>query len=469
MPTTVIAAVLHPHRRQVLVHGATPSSLPTARLDTAHWHADHGPLTEAISGVVGRPLRLLRRLGQQVERDPTDDDALTTRRLLFLAELEPDAGQPGDPGRAVSVAAGEASHDGWAWADLDQLGRLEDPWLRSTLEALAPSLGMVPSPALRPPWAVERSRYWAELGDWVKRSLVAEGRRASGPLRPVKVWCLAAVYRQETDGGPVYVKVAAPAPPLFVDEAAVTLALAKLFPRQLPRVLAALPGPGWLLLEDEGDTLWAEGPSSEAVERDRSLRLARAHADLQVAGVDHVDALLAAGCVDRRLERLAAAVAPLLDDPLTARVLGLERSVRLRAAQGEIYRAIDRYAALDLPASLVHGDLHLGNVLWRGEDPIIIDWTDACVGPPMVDLIALSPDADAGLAKAWRETYIGAWQQLLPRGRLEAAWDLNAILLPLHHSVSYLSLQQHIEGSDAGDMEGGLEQYAPRLAEALGL
>jgi aminoglycoside phosphotransferase (APT) family kinase protein len=40
-----------------------------------------------------------------------------------------------------------------------------------------------------------------------------------------------------------------------------------------------------------------------------------------------------------------------------------------------------------LPRSLVHGDMHPGNIVLRSDGlPVIIDWGNVCVAPPMLDL-----------------------------------------------------------------------------------
>lgn len=467
MPTQHHAALLHPRRDLLLVAAAPdgvsdgPVQLPAVSLTTAHWHADHGPLSEALAGAVGRPLRLLRRLAQETERDPHDEDDLTSRRILYLAETD------GEGWDLVPA--------GWRWCSVEAVAAgLGDPaaaWMQPALRQLAQDLAADSTPPLRPPWAVERSAWWGELRAWLAASLAAMGREARGEPWPVKVWGLAAVYRQATDRGPVFLKVAAPAPPLFVDEASVTACLAALHPGCMPRVLAARPGPGWLLLAaEEAAPVMEEGEAGAAERWARSLELARVHAALQVATVGQVEALLTAGCIDRRLDKLADAVAPLLADPLLGEVLGAERWAQLRAAEVRIQAAIARTAELGMPAALVHGDLHLGNVLWRAGAPVLIDWTDACIGPPLVDLIALFWDDDPALAAAWREAYAEAWRGLVPRAALDEAWELNCILLPLHHCVSYQSLQRHVEGfAGGGDVDGGLKQFAPALAKALGI
>lgn len=56
MPTQLHAALLHPRRNLLLVVAAPDGAsdglvqLPAASLTPAHWHADHGPLAEALGG-----------------------------------------------------------------------------------------------------------------------------------------------------------------------------------------------------------------------------------------------------------------------------------------------------------------------------------------------------------------------------------------------------------------------------------
>lgn len=58
-----------------------------------------------------------------------------------------------------------------------------------------------------------------------------------------------------------------------------------------------------------------------------------------------------------------------------------------RAEQGEAQQAL---GLLPRGAALLHGDLHPGNVLMAAGGPIVIDWFDAAIGHPMVDVVRSS-------------------------------------------------------------------------------
>lgn len=42
-------------------------------------------------------------------------------------------------------------------------------------------------------------------------------------------------------------------------------------------------------------------------------------------------------------------------------------------------------------AQRIHGDLHLGNILWATDGPVLVDFDDFVVGPPVQDLWLLAP------------------------------------------------------------------------------
>jgi hypothetical protein len=87
-----------------------------------------------------------------------------------------------------------------------------------------------------------------------------------------------------------------------------------------------------------------------------------------------------------------------------------------RAAEASMLRE----AADTLPRSLTHGDMHPGNIVRRADgSPVIIDWGNACLAPPMLDLAnIIAIDSDA-----WR-LYWRAYHEA--GGELQEAWSRRA-------------------------------------------
>jgi hypothetical protein len=301
----------------------------------------------------------------------------------------------------------------------------------------------------RPPWA--RRGWFATAERWLHATLAGLGSTATGPARQVRVWELSCIVRMPTTRGDVYLK-ASVASPLFVDEGAVMRALAELFPRQVPAPLAVDAEHGWTLLADFGAPLGWDGPAE--VRED----VLRTWAAIQIEAASRVDALLAAGCVDRRLHRLAdqaQAWLPALD--ATGRLPTIDTATWLAAAEVDELRAAvprlqamcDELAASAVPASLVHGDLHPGNVA-RGPDGLLFfDWTNACVAYPFVDAVSMlqgeeDEELDAAVRARLRDAYLAAWAAVEPPERLLRAWRLVETLGPLHIAISYGSIVEHL-------------------------
>jgi hypothetical protein len=55
---------------------------------------------------------------------------------------------------------------------------------------------------------------------------------------------------------------------------------------------------------------------------------------------------------------------------------------------------IDEAASLGIPDTLVHGDLHAGNIGLRGGRSVFFDWTDACVAQPFLDLVTFLDESE---------------------------------------------------------------------------
>jgi Ser/Thr protein kinase RdoA (MazF antagonist) len=60
-------------------------------------------------------------------------------------------------------------------------------------------------------------------------------------------------------------------------------------------------------------------------------------------------------------------------------------------------------------AQRIHGDLHWGNMLWTSDAPILVDFDDCLVGPPVQDLWLLAR-GDSEEARRGREDLLEGYQ-----------------------------------------------------------
>lgn len=65
----------------------------------------------------------------------------------------------------------------------------------------------------------------------------------------------------------------------------------------------------------------------------------------------------------------------------------------------------------DVPVHRIHGDCHLGNLLWAPAGPTFLDFDDLRVGPAVQDVWMLAPSADAA-GRAQRERFVAAYREM---------------------------------------------------------
>jgi aminoglycoside phosphotransferase (APT) family kinase protein len=94
-----------------------------------------------------------------------------------------------------------------------------------------------------------------------------------------------------------------------------------------------------------------------------------------------------------------------------------------------------------VPQTLVHGDLHTGNVALIEGKMLFFDWTDACIAHPFFDvMLTINWEEDAEIQVRLRDQYLSLWTAYEPMARLLELWSLAHPLFALHHAISY----QHI-------------------------
>jgi Ser/Thr protein kinase RdoA (MazF antagonist) len=193
-----------------------------------------------------------------------------------------------------------------------------------------------------------------------------------------------------------------------------------------------------------------------------------AYGKFQRESARHQDELMAAGCITRSLEVLAGQIEPLVADPIIQTALTPEQAKELKALVPQLQERCAKLAEYNLPTSLLHGDLHPGNITRRNGDYIFFDWTDAALGFPFLDhfLLYFELDDEPGYL-TWRDAYLDAWREFESPAHLLEVWELAKPLCALHHAVSYLTIANHIEPLTSEELFHGLPDNLYRLLAAM--
>lgn len=168
-------------------------------------------------------------------------------------------------------------------------------------------------------------------------------------------------------------------------EFSITLALSRLLPDYLPKVLASDPLlHGWLMADAGGVSL------NDVHDAPAWRKTLTTLADLQIDSIDITDELLKAGCRDLRLATLLQLVDPFLD--VVAGLMTQQPKVpppiltrqELSGLGATLKDTLQCLAALQIPDTLGHRDFNPGNIIVSPERCIFIDWAEAHVGHPFL-------------------------------------------------------------------------------------
>ncbi|HET9614473.1 MAG TPA: phosphotransferase [Candidatus Limnocylindrales bacterium] len=332
-------------------------------------------------------------------------------------------------------------------------------------ELLAELLAGAPPPPLRPRWA--RPGWFDRASGWMGDAAAHAGRPLTGEPRPFFLRGISALLRAPTAGPDLFLKAVFP---LFHAEPILTRLLAERFPDQIPPVVAVQADEGWLIVEDIGADWIGEVPKE-----DRPAALRRGSAALVsiqrafAADPSARRALLDAGGPYRPLSSLVDSVAAAIGPDgfgIGDHGLAPERAARLLEA---IATAVARVESVGLPESVVHGDFHSGNAALVGDRIVIIDWSDAAIGSPAVDLVtwlAWSGD-DAAELDAGIGGWVDAWSGIVDADRLRATLDDILIVGAAYQIVSYDGIRRNLEPATRYTMTGGGDHFLKELEKVL--
>jgi hypothetical protein len=279
---------------------------------------------------------------------------------------------------------------------------------------------------------------------WARAALAAAGL---GPVLSVaqqRTWNLSAIWRLATPTGDYWLKRV---PPFFAHEPAVLRHLATDHGPHVPS-LVAVDGRRFLMAQIPGEDLY-DAPAD--------VRLAIAADWHAIQSTVDVATLLDLGVPDRR------SPGPWLAS--VARSFGDPSDDRLRRLVDGLADRLTRVAACGLPDTLVHGDLHGGNVIGSPDGArVILDWGDCIVGHPAFDILrlieSLSPDEAADVVAQWASW----WRLQVPGSDPEAALDLLRPLQELRFAAVMADFIASIEATEQpyhrDDVPDGLARAA---------
>ncbi len=420
--TTLHAILMHPRAPQVLMMpGADGWLLPQVTLAEDVWRADMRAVHAGFHQVIAAQFAVLRYIHYHTDYHPDYPTGPGTNRneVVYVLENHDATWEP---------------QGGAAWvgrADVAGLP-LAHPDHRALIDKALAEMEGGQVPAIRPPWA--RPGWFGEAAAWTEAELLRLGYTLTAPVEQVKSWGISCILRAHTTAGLVYFKVASSLP-LFAHEPLLMQRLAARYPACIPAPLSIDEPRRWMLLADFGPAVGWDAPV-EALEE-----MLVSFAKLQRDAATRADDLAAMGCLDRSLDRLAAQIDPLLSDPeMLAAQANTDEMARLRALGPRLKAMCAELATYAVPHTLVHGDLHLGNVARSGDGFLFFDWTDACLAHPFLDTISIYQTEDPAVEARLRDAYLRVWTDFEPMDRLLEAWALAKPLLALHQAVSY----QHI-------------------------
>lgn len=309
----------------------------------------------------------------------------------------------------------------------------------------------------------EQAEWLDRAVGWVESQLGRLGLRATGQAeqRHVRPW--STVLRFPTADGDVWFKACMPA---LAHEVAVVEVLTRLRPESLPELLAADPARGWMLQGDAGTSL------RRLAEPERWLEILPRYAELQAGVAEVAETLRRTGAPDRGLATLPAA----FEDLLT-RQRDLEAGAvkQLRERIPRIAELCDELAALGLPETIQHDDLHSGNVFVQDGRYVFLDWGDACLSHPFLTLhVTVRVLAyELGLAESapelgrFRDAYLEPWTAFRPADELVAALPAADLVGALGRALNWQLVAEGAPPADRGEYDEAVADRLRLLADRL--
>lgn len=119
------------------------------------------------------------------------------------------------------------------------------------------------------------------------------------------------------------------------------------------------------------------------------FRRTTAMAQLQVAVVGRDEELRATRAPERGLASTGRELVDMLATGIPAGQVDARSRGELNDGMDRALGLLEELAACGLPDVLVHGDLYSANVVVAADGAMVFDWSDACIGHPVLNLAHL--------------------------------------------------------------------------------
>jgi len=135
--------------------------------------------------------------------------------------------------------------------------------------------------------------------------------------------------------------------------------------------------------------------------------------------------------------------------PATPEELAAARSVR-----DGVHAVLEELDSLAIPDTLVHGDLHIGNVAHDGDSLVLYDWSDAAVSHPFLDLVMLTERLPEDERRPAREVYAEAWRAAYPDVDVDRGLELAVQANTIYQMVTFEQIYRSQEEESLWEMRG---------------
>jgi hypothetical protein len=303
-----------------------------------------------------------------------------------------------------------------------------------------------------------------EAVGWIDRRLKDMGEKRMGPIEQPHVTGSTTVLRASTSMDDVYFKAVSPP---FRFEIELTRYLARNWPETSPRVLAADPDQGWMLMADGGERL--RELLKAGLDLSHWESVLSSYARLQRETIEHSRDLLSLGTPDRRLPLLIEHFDRFLEHPerLISSELTEAEVNELIASRPTIPQYCGELSSLGINAALDHGDFHDGNIFAKQGAYIFFDWGDAGLTHPFFSLRtafvslenSLGFEEEDPVFGRLSEHYLQSWLDWGSKEVLQRAYQVSRPLASINAAVRWQFIIDNLDK----DLQKDYKLHVPSL------